>query len=182
VRVARCSHVRCFILAQSSIVFLRVGRCNRAIVGIGGVGVVPRLWVILHLPCVPRIVLGDRGSERHWTLCTPPRSGRCRIFSQNRPVAPRREPVPKVSTIACCSSFRISSHRKHLIMPYHSRGLVSLDHSARIEGSAHHSFDLIPFGILLRWSAKAVYPCTCGLVRTHRCTQVDLTLTLSRAR
>jgi hypothetical protein len=34
--------------------------------------------------------------------------------------------------------------------PYHSRGLVSLDHFARIEGSAHRSLDSIPFGILLR--------------------------------
>jgi hypothetical protein len=34
--------------------------------------------------------------------------------------------------------------------PYHSRGLVSLDHSSRIEGSAHHFLDSIPFGILLR--------------------------------
>jgi hypothetical protein len=31
-----------------------------------------------------------------------------------------------------------------------SRGLVFLDHSARIEGSAHHFLDSIPFGILLR--------------------------------
>jgi hypothetical protein len=37
-----------------------------------------------------------------------------------------------------------------LSFPYHSRGLVSLDHSARIEGSAHRYLDSIPFGILLR--------------------------------
>jgi hypothetical protein len=34
--------------------------------------------------------------------------------------------------------------------PYHSRGLVPLDHSARIEGSVHRSLDSIPFEILLR--------------------------------
>jgi hypothetical protein len=33
---------------------------------------------------------------------------------------------------------------------YPSRGLVSLDHSSRIEGSTHYSLDSIPFGILLR--------------------------------
>jgi hypothetical protein len=39
-------------------VLLRVGRRNRAIVVIGGVGVVPRLWVILRLPRIPQIVRG----------------------------------------------------------------------------------------------------------------------------
>jgi hypothetical protein len=36
---------------------LRVGGRNRAIVVIGGVDVVPRLWVILCLPRIPLFVL-----------------------------------------------------------------------------------------------------------------------------
>jgi hypothetical protein len=54
--------------------------------------------------------------------------------------------------------------------PYHSRGLVSLDHPARIEASAHRSLDSISFGILLGRSAIIEYLCACGFVRTGQCT------------
>jgi hypothetical protein len=46
---------------------------------------------------------------------------------------------------------------------------------AILRGSADHSLDLIPFGILVRFNL-----CACELIRTHRCTQVDLTFTLAR--
>jgi hypothetical protein len=51
-----------------------------------------------------------------------------------------------------------------------TRGLVSLDHSASIEGSAHRSLDSIPSGILLRRSATAVIPCAYRFVGTCRYT------------
>jgi hypothetical protein len=72
------------------------------------------------------------------------------FFDQNRPVIARRELVPEVSiydeSTPPLESIPIGSTSS---FPYHSGGLVSLDHSARIEGSAHRSLDSITFGILL---------------------------------
>jgi hypothetical protein len=45
---------------------------------------------------------------------------------------------------------------------------VSLNHSAWIEASAHHSLDSIPFGILLRENATTEYPLVYpGVPYTH---------------
>jgi hypothetical protein len=91
------------------------------------------------------------GSDSRWTLCTPPHSDLVKSFRPEPTVIARRELVLEASgydeSAPPLESIPIGSTSS---FPYHSRDLVSLDNSARIEGSAHHSLDLIPFGILLR--------------------------------
>jgi hypothetical protein len=83
--------------------------------------------------------------------------------------------VSEASIIACSSplgSVFIGSALSSMSL---SRGLVFVDRSSRIEGSAHRSLDSIPFGILLGRSATTVYLCACGFVRTCQYTQLFLT-------
>jgi hypothetical protein len=47
-----------FVFIRSVVVLLWVDIRNYATIVIGGVDIVSRLWVILHLPCIPRL---DRG-------------------------------------------------------------------------------------------------------------------------
>jgi hypothetical protein len=103
---------------------------------------------------------------------------RRRDFGRNLLIAlkARREPVPEASSYnEYAPHLESIPIRSTSSFPYHSRGLVSLDHSSRIEGSACRSLDSIPFGILLRWSATTVYLCACGFVRTCQYTWVILT-------
>jgi hypothetical protein len=55
------SRVRHSVFIRSAIAWLQDVIQSQVIVVIGGVGVVSRLWVILRLPCAPRI---DRGRSR----------------------------------------------------------------------------------------------------------------------
>jgi hypothetical protein len=70
---------------------------------------------------------------------------RRRAFGQNRPVIAGKELVPEASiyddSAPPLESIPIGSTSSFFD---HGRGLVSLDHPARIEGSAHHSLDSIP--------------------------------------
>jgi hypothetical protein len=55
------SQVHRFVLVRSAIAGLRASRRSQALVVIGGVDVVPRMRVIPHFPCIPRL---DRGRPR----------------------------------------------------------------------------------------------------------------------
>jgi hypothetical protein len=57
-RSSPCSWVHRSVFILSAIVLLRDVRRSCAVVVIGGVGVVPGLWVILRLPHIPQIVRG----------------------------------------------------------------------------------------------------------------------------